>query len=331
MNMPSAELIDLVTQFAPGDGLHETAIPTLQLIRASAPAQRLPAVYEPGVVVVIQGRKQATLGNEVLVYDPLNYLVISVTMLPQGQIIEASPDKPYLCVRVNIDPREVASLMLEAGRTQPATIGTDMGRGLNVARVSEPLLDAVLRLLRLLRTPQDAAVLAPLAVREIYYRVLTGELGPQLHALAVTDGHAQRIVRAIDLLKRRYAEPVRIEEVAEAVHMSPSSLHQHFKQVTSMSPLQYQKHLRLHQARRLMLTDGLDAATAGHQVGYESPSQFSREYRRLFGAPPKAEIQVLKASSQAAAPSGQTHPSPGVTSRVCPAPARRAASDNPCV
>jgi AraC-like DNA-binding protein len=174
-----------------------------------------------------------------------------------------------------------------------------MGRGLNVARVSEPLLDAVLRLLRLLRTPQDAAVLAPMAVREIYYRVLTGELGPRLHALAVADGHAQRIVRAIDLLKRRYAEPIRIEEVAEAVHMSPSSLHQHFKQVTSMSPLQYQKHLRLHQARRLMLTDGLDAASAGHQVGYESPSQFSREYRRLFGAPPKAEIQGIKRPQQA--------------------------------
>jgi AraC-like DNA-binding protein len=299
MNMPSAELIDLVQQFAPGDGLHDTAIPALQLIRASAPAQRLPAVYEPGLVVVIQGRKQATLGTDVLVYDPLNYLVISVTMLPQGQIIEASPDKPYLCVRVNIDPREVASLVLEAGRGRHQAISADMGRGLNVARVSEPLLDAVLRLLRLLRTPQDAAVLAPMAVREIYYRVLTGELGPRLHALAVADGHAQRIVRAIDLLKRRYAEPIRIEEVAEAVHMSPSSLHQHFKQVTSMSPLQYQKHLRLHQARRLMLTDGLDAASAGHQVGYESPSQFSREYRRLFGAPPKAEIQGIKRPQQA--------------------------------
>jgi AraC-like DNA-binding protein len=300
MNMPSSELVDLVRQFAPCDGLHDTAIPALQLIRASAPAQRLPAVYEPGVVVVIQGRKQATLGTEVLVYDALNYLVISVTMLPQGQIIEASPNKPYLCVRVNIDPREVAALVLEAGRGRQTPVSADMGRGLNVARVSEPLLDAVLRLLRLLRNPQDAAVLAPMAVREIYYRVLTGELGPRLHALAVADGQAQRIVRAIDLLKRRYAEPIRIEEVAEAVHMSPSSLHQHFKQVTSMSPLQYQKHLRLHQARRLMLTDGLDAATAGHQVGYESPSQFSREYRRLFGAPPKAEIQVLKVGNATA-------------------------------
>jgi AraC-like DNA-binding protein len=291
------ELIDLVKAFAPGDGLHETAIRPLQLIRASAPAQRLPAVYEPGVCVVVQGRKHAMLGSELLVYDALNYLVISVTMLPQGQIIEASPDKPYLCVRLNVDPRELSSLLLEAGPAEPAAVA-DGGRGLRVSRVSEPLLDAVLRLLRLLRTPQDAPVLAPLAVREIYYRVLTGELGPRLRALAVADSQVHRIARAIDLLKRRYAEAVRIEEVAQAAHMSASSLHHHFKQVTSMSPLQYQKQLRLHQARRLMLGDGLDAAAAGHRVGYESPSQFSREYRRLFGAPPRAEIQQVRSVVQ---------------------------------
>ena len=291
------ELIDLVKAFAPGDGLHETAIRPLQLIRASAPAQRLPAVYEPGVCVVVQGRKHAMLGSELLVYDALNYLVISVTMLPQGQIIEASPDKPYLCVRLNVDPRELSSLLLEAGPAEPAAVA-DSGRGLRVARVSEPLLDAVLRLLRLLRTPQDAPVLAPLAVREIYYRVLTGDLGPRLRALAVADSQVHRIARAIDLLKRRYAEAVRIEEVAEAAHMSASSLHHHFKQVTSMSPLQYQKQLRLHQARRLMLGDGLDAAAAGHRVGYESPSQFSREYRRLFGAPPRAEIEQVRSVVQ---------------------------------
>ena len=291
------ELIDLVKAFAPGDGLHETAIRPLQLIRASAPAQRLPAVYEPGVCVVVQGRKHAMLGSDLLVYDALNYLVISVTMLPQGQIIEASPDKPYLCVRLNVDPRELSSLLLESGPAEPAAVA-DSGRGLRVSRVSEPLLDAVLRLLRLLRTPQDAPVLAPLAVREIYYRVLTGELGPRLRALAVADSQVHRIARAIDLLKRRYAEAVRIEEVAEAAHMSASSLHHHFKQVTSMSPLQYQKQLRLHQARRLMLGDGLDAAAAGHRVGYESPSQFSREYRRLFGAPPRAEIEQVRSVVQ---------------------------------
>jgi AraC-like DNA-binding protein len=190
-------------------------------------------------------------------------------------------------VRLNVDMRELASLLLDSSPAAPP----GLSRGLQLARSTPELLDAVARLLRLLRAPADAPVLAPLAIREIFYRVLTGELGPRLRALAVADSQAQRIARAIDLLKRRFAEPLRIDEVADAAHMSASSLHLHFKQVTSMSPLQFQKRLRLHRARQLMLADGLDASTAAHRVGYESPSQFSREYRRLFGAPPRAEIR----------------------------------------
>ena len=289
------ELVALALRHAPADGVHGTAIPSLDLIRASAPAQRLPAVYEPGIVLVVQGRKQATLGHEVLHYDPLHLLVVSVTMLPLGQVVQASPERPYLCLRLAADPRELGALVLEM---PAAPVATPPGRGLNVARVSAPLLDAMLRLLRLLDSPQDAAVLAPLARREIFYRVLTGELGPRLRALSAAESHTQRIGRAIELLKRRYAEPVRIDDVAQAAAMSASSLHQHFKQVTSMSPLQYQKMLRLHQARQLMLSDGLDAAAAGHRVGYESPSQFSREYRRLFGAPPKADAAVVRRAAR---------------------------------
>ena len=232
------------------------------------------------------------LAGEAILYDPLHYLVISVTMPTVGQILEASPEKPYLCMRLNIDPREIGGLMLEPGMGEPQVTGLE--RGLRVSRVTAPLLDAVLRLLRLLRAPRDVPVLAPLAVREIHYRVLTGELGPRLRELAMADSHSHRIARAVDLLKRRYAEPVRIEEVAEAAHMSLSSLHHHFRLVTTMSPLQFQKQLRLHHARRLMLTEGIDAAAACHRVGYESPSHFSREYRRLFGAPPKAEIQQVR-------------------------------------
>jgi AraC-like DNA-binding protein len=296
---PAGELVALAAAFAPGDGLHETAIPQLQLIRASAPSNRLPALYEPGLVFVVQGRKQAVLGEQTLVYDPLHYLLVSVTVLPQGQILEASPHMPYLCMRLNLDPRELGSLLLAAA---PGDIAQEApARGLRMAAMSAPLTDALLRLARLLRAPRDIAVLAPLALREIYWRVLTGELGGRLRELAVAGSHAQRIARAVDLLKRRYAEPVRIEDIAEAVHMSPSTLHHHFKQVTSMSPLQYQKQLRLHHARRLMLTSGLDAAAAGHQVGYESPSQFSREYRRLFGAPPKAEIRQVREALRPAA------------------------------
>jgi AraC-like DNA-binding protein len=295
------ELIDRVLTRCPHDGWHDTAVPALQFIRASAPAQPLPAVYEPGVIIVLQGRKQARLGDEVLVYDPLHCLVISVTMLPQGQVVQATADEPYLCVRLSVDAVELAGLLLEAAPAVPPSdgAGSAPGRGLHVARVSLPLLDAVLRLLRLLDTPRDLPVLAPLALREIFYRLLTGALGSRLRALAVADSQSQRVARAIELLKRRYAEPLRVDELAAAAHMSASSLHQHFKQVTSMSPLQYQKLLRLHQARRLMLSEGLDAAVAAHRVGYESPSQFSREYRRQFGAPPRAEVGRLR---QAALP-----------------------------
>jgi transcriptional regulator GlxA family with amidase domain len=163
-----------------------------------------------------------------------------------------------------------------------------------VARLDEPLLDAVLRMVRLLDAPDDIAVLAPVVLREIYYRMLRGELGHRLVDLSQGGGGNHRIVRAIEWLKQRYAAPLRIEDLAEAVHMSPSALHHRFKAVTAMSPLQYQKHLRLHEARRLMFANGVECATAGHLVGYESASQFSREYRRLFGAPPRAEIARLR-------------------------------------
>ena len=185
------------------------------------------------------------------------------------------------------------ALVLESAGARPAAAPVS---GLQVARTSPELLDAALRLLRLLKTPQDAAVLAPLIQREIFYRVLTGELGARLRELSVTDSHAQRIARAIDLLKHRFTESLRVEDVAQAAAMSPSTFHQHFKQLTAMSPLQYQKQLRLHHARQLMLGQGLDAAVAGHRVGYESPSQFSREYRRLFGAPPRAEVRQTQAA-----------------------------------
>ena len=292
---PLAELVQLVQHHAPTDGLHETAIAPLQLIRASAPAQPIPAVYEPGLALVVQGRKHAFLGDDLIAYDPLHYLMVSVTMIPKAHVVEASPEKPYLCIRLNINPQEVGSLLLEQPAAAPAPASP---RGLNVARVPFELLDAMTRLLRLLRTPEHLPALAPLALREIHYRVLTGELGARFRAMAVGDSHARRIATAIDWIKRRYAEPLRVEEVAEAAHMSASNLHLHFKQVTSMSPLQFQKHLRLHHARRLMLTEGLDAAGAGHRVGYESPSQFSREYRRMFGAPPRAEIEQVRQVAQ---------------------------------
>jgi len=233
-------------------------------------------------------RYSATVATEPSAAKPL--LVLADQIL--AQVIEASEERPFLGLRLDLDLDEIARLLLELGDRGAAPVAAD--RGLFVARMDEALLDAVLRMVKLLDTPEDIAVLAPAVKREIYYRVLRGELGQRLVDLAECDGGNHRIVRAIEWLKQHYAAPLRIEELAEAMHMSSSALHHRFKAVTAMSPLQYQKHLRLHEARRLMFADGIECATAGHRVGYESPSQFSREYRRLFGAPPRIEIARLR-------------------------------------
>lgn len=301
--LPSAELealrqqaITLALHHARGDGVHDTGVPGLQLIRASSPALPLPALYEPGLVLVLQGRKRATLGAQQLQYDPLHCLLVSVALLPLGQVTEASPAKPYLCLRLASSPQALAELLLQ---TAAPVEGSEAAAsiGLNLAPVSPALMDAALRLLRLLDAPQDVPVLGPLLHREIFYRVLNGPLGPRLRHLASADSHARRIAQAIDLLRQRWDQPLRVDELARAAHMSASTLHLHFKQLTRLSPLQYQKQLRLQRARQLMLTEGLSARHAAHRVGYESASQFSREYLRLFGAPPGSELARLKAAA----------------------------------
>jgi len=286
------ELSARVARLAPFDGTHQSVMPSLALIRSSVPTVCMPTIFQPCLAIVVQGRKSALLNDEVFHYDPLNYLVVSVTLSGMGQVLEATPEHPYLSLRLNLDLEEIARLVLELGDRGASPAAAD--RGLFVARLDEPLLDAVLRMVKLLDTPEDIGVLAPVVQREIYYRLLRGELGSRLVDLAQCEGGNHRVVRAIEWLKQHYAVTLRIEELAEAVHMSPSALHHRFKAVTAMSPLQYQKHLRLHEARRLMFADGIESATAGHRVGYESASQFSREYRRLFGAPPRAEILRLR-------------------------------------
>lgn len=286
------ELARRAQALATGEGVNATVVPGVALIRASSTTASLPSLYDPSLCIVLQGRKCASLGREVYVYDALKCLVVSVTLPVSGRILEATPDRPYLSLRIGIDITIIAELLSQL--PAPPLDPSRSNRALFVARSSEEMLDAALRLMRLLDAPQDALVLAPLVVREIHYRALTGELGYRLQELCSNGGHAQRIARAIGLIKARYAEPLRIETLAESLHMSASSLHHHFKSVTSMSPLQFQKQVRLHAARQLMLIEGLDAATAAHRVGYESPSQFSREYRRLFGATPRREIEAVR-------------------------------------
>ncbi len=296
LSAQQAELADRVARNAHAEGLNATAIPGLSLMRASAPSQPLPAVYHPCLCVVVQGRKRALLGAEAYVYDPLHYLVVSMTLPLTGQILDATPAHPYLCLRIDIEPHLVGELLAQLPPAPTPAAPAPASRAVYLARTSAPLLDAVLRLARLLDTPAEAAVLAPLALREIHYRVLTGELGERLRQLCDVDGPSQRIARAIERLKADYAQALRIDDLAAAAHMSPSALHHRFKAATSMSPLQFQKQLRLQEARRLMLDEGIEAAAAGHRVGYESPSQFSREYRRLFGAPPRREVAAARSA-----------------------------------
>jgi AraC-like DNA-binding protein len=286
------ELARLIDRHATEDGVHQTQIPRLSLIRASHPTEPLHVLHEPALCIVAQGRKRVLLGDKVYLYGRDQYLVVSVDLAVSGQVVEAEPEKPYLCFRLDLDAAMLTELLTEAGLD--AATGRHPGPGLTLGPATPELLGAAIRLLRLLATPGDIGVLAPLAEREILYRLLTGDRAHKLRQIALANGRLQQVNRAISWIKTHYREPFRVELVASEARMGSSALHHHFKAVTSMSPLQYQKRLRLQEARRLILGASLDAATAGFSVGYDSPSQFSREYSRLFGAPPLRDTERLK-------------------------------------
>lgn len=293
------ELAQCIERFTKQEGFTDTAIAAVQLIRSDHPTSRTHTFYEPSVCIIAQGQKQAVLGNEIYRYNPANYLVASVDVPVTGQVLEATPEKPYLCFRLALEPQQISELLLASGDATGHTASPTAAsrRGLFVSKVNAPLLDAVLRLIRLLETPMDIPVLAPLLIREIVYRLLQGEQGETLAQIALADSHAQQIAKVINTLKRDYHKNLRIDDLAREACMSSSSLHAHFKTITNMTPLQYQKQLRLQEARRLLFAEQLDAATASHRVGYESPSQFNREYHRLFGLPPLRDIARLRSSS----------------------------------
>lgn len=286
------ELASLIDRFSGRDGVHATAISRVGLIRSTQPTEPLHALHQPALCILAQGRKQVMLGDQVYTYDKSCYLVVSVDVPVVGQVTEASPSEPYLCFRLDFDPALLGALLMDLGMGHAKEEAP--GSGITLGTMTPELLDAVIRLLRLLETPRDIAALAPLAEREILYRLLLGDAAARLRQIALADSKLQQINRAITWIKHHYAEPFSIAAVTKAAGMSPSSLHHHFKAVTAMSPLQYQKQLRLQEARRLILSQAMDAATAGHTVGYDSPSQFSREYSRLFGAPPVRDVTRLK-------------------------------------
>lgn len=290
------EMARIVQSQATAPGLYETAIDGLALARADAPRPVEPCIYTPALGFIVQGSKSVQLGDRDLVYGPLSYVACNVQLPVRGQIVEASQEKPFLSFRINLDPQEIRELILESGGELGREYDEcpDVGCGLCMSTMDPGMQEAVLRMLSLLESPGDIPVLAPLAQREIVYRALNSELGPRIRKFAAPDTQWHRVSQVIDALHKSYTQPLRIAALAETANMSESSLFHTFKKVTRMSPLQFQKTLRLHEARRLMLSEGLDAASASYRVGYQSPSQFSGEYSRLFGVPPRADVSKLR-------------------------------------
>lgn len=269
-----------------------TAVSALRLFRRTAPSEPVNCMYDPSVTLIVRGRKRVLLGEDVFMYDAGELLLASVDLPAIGEVVDAHPDRPFLALTLKLDQRVMSELVLEGKLRAPRAEPTE--RGMAVGQASLPLYQAFLRLVDLLDTPEAIPVLAPLIQREILYRLMISEQGSRLWQIASMGSQGQRIARAIDWLKGHAHEPLRVEELAATVQMSASTFHHHFKALTAMSPLQFQKSLRLHEARRLMLTEQLEASTAAFRVGYESPSQFGREYHRLFGASPLRDIASLR-------------------------------------
>jgi len=284
------ELAQGLARWTAGVERYATPIPGLAFYRREAPTQPSGCIVEPCVALVIQGAKRMMLGEETYLYDPSRFLITSLDLPATMQVVEASRDKPYLGLSLQLDLRMMAEMMLQ-GTVPPHEQG--FGRGVVLGEMTLPMLDAFKRLLDLLDDPGAISALAPLIQREIYYRLLMSDQGARLRQIASVGSQSHRIAHAIDWLKTHYTQPLHIDELAAQVQMSTSSFHQRFRQLTAMSPLQFQKWLRLNEARRLMLTEHVDASTAAFRVGYESPSQFSREYSRLFGAPPRRDVEEL--------------------------------------
>lgn len=285
------ELVRSLTERFTAPGVYETAIAPLHVIRMDAPSDIIHTVHKPALCLIVQGQKEVGLGEDRYLYDPLNYLVVSVTLPVSGRVLTASAQAPYLCIRLDFEPTELAQVIADA---PPAGVPDEPERGLFLEQIDVSLLETMLRLVRLLESPRDIGMLAPLALRELHYRLLRGVHGRRLYELAMGDSQTRRVSKAIDWLNNHYTQPLRIEELARIANLGSSTLHHRFKAVTAMSPLQYQKQLRLQEARRLMLGEGLDVSSACYRVGYESPSQFSREYSRQFGCAPSRDIGLVR-------------------------------------
>ena len=285
------ELIERIAWAVGEDGTAEP-LPGLRLRRASAPTGLGHGVSYPSFCVIAQGSKELLLGDSLYRYNPAQYLISTAALPIASRVVDASPARPYLGIVLKLDSTLVGSVLVEAGHHPPrnATAVT----AIDVSALDASLLDAVVRLVRLLDSPAEARFLAPLVMREIVYRLMLGAQGRRLHQIAALGGASHRIAEAVERLRNDFDQPLRIEDLAQELGMSVSGFHHHFRALTAMSPLQFQKQLRLQEARRLMLGEGLDAASAGYRVGYGNASHFTREYKRLFGAPPMRDVEQLR-------------------------------------
>ena len=291
------ELVERIAQAVRDDGTIQP-LQGLHLSRASTPLGPIHNLVEPSLCVVAQGSKEFLLGKNRCRYDPLHYLLVTVDLPCVGHVLEASWEQPFLNLRLELDPTLLGAIMIEADHASPPG-AADM-RAIAVSPMDIDLLDAIVRLIRLLDSPAEAPILTPLIVREIIYRLLVGEQGARLRRLAAVGGYTPRIARAVERLRQDFDQPLRIEDLAGELGMSVSGLHHHFKAVTALSPLQFQKRLRLQEARRLMLSEDLDAASAAYRVGYRDASHFNREYKGLFGSPPMRDVQRLRTQDEMA-------------------------------
>jgi len=287
------ELIERMMRLLPEDGTLE-AFPGFFIFRLSAATESVFSLAASAFCVIAQGSKEVVLGGEIFRYDPGHYLISTVDLPTVSRVVEATAEKPYLGLRLNLDPAFVGPVIIESGIETKK--GDADAMAMNVNEINADLLDAVIRLVRLVDSPRDFKALSPLIIKEIVFRLLLGGQNARLSHLSASEGHTRRISRAVKQLREHFDEPLKIEDVAREVGMSVSGFHHHFKSVTATSPVQFQKQIRLQEARRLMLGEDLDAASAGFRVGYEDPSYFSRDYKKLFGAPPQRDIAKLRSN-----------------------------------
>ncbi len=291
MQRPIDDICDAIARHC-RPGRQATTIAGLTLFHTREPNRPVNTIYRPTLCIVAQGRKQVMLGERIFEYDASKYLVVTVDLPVSGCIVEASPEKPYLGLSFDLNRARLADLLLSL---PPASSPqAHSSAGMAVSALQGELLDPLARLLRLLDHPEDIAIMAPLVEREICYRLLQGEQGRLLRQVATAASHLSQIARAIDWIRENYAEQTSIEELAAQAGMSVTSFHRHFKAITTMSPLQYRTQFRLQEARRLLLIDEQRAGVIAFNVGYDNPSQFSREYRRMFGLPPAADAARLR-------------------------------------